>query len=260
MAFLGIDHLVIAVPSPEAAAAALEQDLGLAFTGAGRHAAMGTHNRLAFLGDSYLELIGVFDRDLVRSSPGFAVAGAALERLESRGEGLATYALASDDLAGDVARLTAAGSPIGPPVAGSRIRPDGETVRWLTAFPELGQDRPPFLIEHELAGPEWGAPARKARAAFLQPVGGRVRLVGLGLPAADPSAVARIYRATLGIEFSASWRAIVGSQSIGLVPDTVGLPVVHLAGEADSPTLDLVRVGIRWRREPRMQRGVSDRR
>ena len=74
----GIDHLVIAVRSVEAEAEMLERDLGLAVTGGGRHEAMGTYNRLAFLGDSYLELIGVFDAGLVRSSPAFAVGGAAL--------------------------------------------------------------------------------------------------------------------------------------------------------------------------------------
>ena len=61
---LGIDHLVIAVRDPDAAAATMEADLGLAVTGGGRHEHAGTFNRLAFLGDTYLELIGVFDRAL----------------------------------------------------------------------------------------------------------------------------------------------------------------------------------------------------
>ena len=176
---LGIDHLVIAVRSVEAAAEILERDLGLAVTGGGRHEAMGTHNRLAFLGDTYVELIGVFDAALVRSSTSFAVGNAALAHLETRGEGLATYALATDDVARDVERLRAAGSPIDEPVAGSRVRPDGEVVRWVCAFPELGPDRPPFLIEHEPAGAEWGEEARAARAAFRHPGGGRVRLTAL---------------------------------------------------------------------------------
>ena len=80
--------------------------------GHGRRAprGMGTHNRLAFLGDTYIELIGVFDAALVRSSASFAVGGAALAQLEERGEGLATYA------AGD--RRPGAGR--GPP-AGRRV-------------------------------------------------------------------------------------------------------------------------------------------
>ena len=47
---LGIDHLVIAVRDPEATAAAIERDLGPAFTGGGRDDDAGTFNRLAFLG------------------------------------------------------------------------------------------------------------------------------------------------------------------------------------------------------------------
>ena len=56
-----IDHLVIAVPDPDAAAAVLEADLGIAFTGGGEHPGVGTYNRIAFLGDAFIELIGVRD-------------------------------------------------------------------------------------------------------------------------------------------------------------------------------------------------------
>ena len=50
--------------------------------------------------------------------------------LDADAEGLATFALATDDIVGDVARLQAAGSSIGAPVEGARTRPDGDTVRW----------------------------------------------------------------------------------------------------------------------------------
>ena len=130
---LGIDHLVIAVRDPDAAAATIERDLGIAFTGGGRHDAWGTFNRLAFLGDTYLELIGVFDRALVASPTGSAVGRATLALLDAGREGLATFALATDDIDGDVGRLRAAGSSIASPVDGSRTRPDGEVVRWRTA-------------------------------------------------------------------------------------------------------------------------------
>ncbi|HEX5825890.1 MAG TPA: VOC family protein, partial [Candidatus Limnocylindrales bacterium] len=67
----GIDHLVIAVEDPDAAAETMEADLGLAVTGGGRHEGAGTYNRLAFLGETYLELIGVYDRAMVAASPAF---------------------------------------------------------------------------------------------------------------------------------------------------------------------------------------------
>ena len=139
MAILGIDHLVIAVSDPDAAAVELDRELGLAFTGGGRHETAGTWNRLAFLGDSYVELIGVFDRPRLESQPAFAVGHAALEVLDAGREGLATWAVTVDDCAAEVAGLRRQGSPIGDPIPGSRIRPDGETVRWTTAFPRLAR-------------------------------------------------------------------------------------------------------------------------
>ena len=55
----GIDHVVIAVADPDAAAAELTERVGLAFTAGGRHEGLGTFNKIAFLGDGYLELMGV---------------------------------------------------------------------------------------------------------------------------------------------------------------------------------------------------------
>jgi hypothetical protein len=253
---LGIDHLVVAVRSVEEAAAALGRDLGLAFTGGGRHEALGTHNRLAFLGDTYVELIGVFDRGLVGSS-GTPVGGAALACLDAGREGLVTFALATDDIAADVGRLRASGSSIGDPAAGSRTRPDGEVVRWLTAFAGLGVDRPPFLIEHEGQGAEWGPEARAARAAFRHPRGGRVRLVSLEIQVADRGAVAEGYGKTLGITFGSEWRATIGRCVVRLRPGSpagaVGVdpdPAITLEGEVGTKPVDVVQLGVRWRRVP----------
>ncbi len=248
---LGIDHVVIAVRDVGASARTLERDVGLTFTGGGRHEAMGTYNRLAFLGDAYIEVIGVFDRDLVLASPTFALGNAVLAVLDAGGEGLATYALSTDDVAAEAAVLRAGGSPIDASVSGSRLRADGEVVRWVTAFPELGPDRPPFLIEHEPSGAEWGEEARAARAAFRHPGGGRVRLVSLELPVTDSAAVvAREYGTVLGIAFSERWRAAIGDQAITLRDGTGGEPVVGLLGEPGTAPMDVVRVGVRWHRTP----------
>lgn len=254
---LGIDHLVIAVTDPDAAADVLGADLGLSWTGGGRHEAMGTFNRLAFLGSTYLELIGVFDPSLVLGNASFAVGAAALTVLEAGRESLATYALATDDIDGEVVRLRAAGSSIGLPLAGSRLRPDGELVRWLAAFPALGPDRPPFMIQHDHRDAEWNDSARAERAGFRHPVGGRVRLAGLCLPVADPAAVAARYRETVGVAFDARHRATAGSratgggQAIELRAPAAGedlVPLVDLTAEPGTPALDVVRCGIRWRR------------
>ena len=248
---LGIDHLVIAVRDVAAAETVLRDRLGLVCTGGGRHEAMGTFNRLAFLGDTYLELIGVFDEGLVRSSTTFAVGNAALALLETGREGLATYALASDGLEAEVAALRAAGSPIGQVVHGSRMRPDGETVRWGTAFPALGPGRPPFLIEHEYAGAEWGDDARSVRAAFRHPGGGRVRLASLELPVRSTDAAANEHLDVLGLRLDRG-RALVGGQEVVLREgDVFEPPVVMLTGEPGTPPFDTTALGIRWIRSPR---------
>src|SRR5437762_2484542 len=154
----GIDHLVIAVPDLDVAAHELEQGIGLAVTGGGRHPDAGTENRIAFLADgSYLELIAVEDREVARAQP---LGATVLRILDERGGGLAAFALVEDHLETTVAELQANGSAIGPARRGSRMRPDGELVEWTAAFPgELGLDGVPFLIRHAYTGSEWGPAA-----------------------------------------------------------------------------------------------------
>lgn len=255
MALLGIDHLVVAVRDPDSAAVDLEHELGLAFRGGGQHATAGTWNRIAFLGDAYLELIGVFDRAMVLASPSFAVGQAAATVLDLGHEGLATWAVAVDDCEAEVTRLRGRGSPIGDSVGGSRVRPDGEVIRWVTAFPPLGPEEPPFLIEHEMAGAEWGPEALAARHAFHHPGLGQARLGRLMLPVADPAAYADRCETAVGIRFVADasgWTAGLGSDSVHLPANPIAAPVVEL--DASGPrverrSLDLH--GLDWFVNPR---------
>jgi catechol 2,3-dioxygenase-like lactoylglutathione lyase family enzyme len=252
MSIVGIDHLVIAVADPDAAAADLEASLGLGFTGGGRHERGGTFNRLAFLGETYVELIGVFDRGLARSSGAFAVGQAAMAMLDDGLEGLVTYALRSDDVAADVARLRGVGSEIDAPVAGSRTRPDGETVRWITAFTTLGPAEPPFLIEHVPTGVEWGPQATAARATYRHPVGGALRLTAMELPVPDLAAAVDRYRSVLRIAFTPDGWAAVGGQGIRLFGAEPGdPPLVRIAADdRAAPAAVVDAAGVRWVREP----------
>jgi hypothetical protein len=217
----GIDHLVIASADPDAAAGQLESSLGLAATGGGRHAGRGTWNRIVWLADgSYLELIGVDDRDAAMRNP---VGAAAVAVLDSAGGGLATYALRDDGIELSVSALRAAGSSFGPVAHGSRQRDDGETVEWWTAFPNvpLSASAPPFLIQHAYVGTEWGHNALAERATYRHPIGSPVILARLDVATDDPPSTAAMFHEQLGIDFWAVADlavADVGPHVIRLVP------------------------------------------
>jgi hypothetical protein len=229
---LGIDHLVIAVADPDAAAASLESELGLAATGGGRHE-IGTHNRLVFLGDAYLELIGAWDRALALAHP---IGAAVVRALDADAPGLVTFALATDGARREVMALRAAGSPISDAVGGSRTRPDGGSVAWQCVFPPLiGPAEPPFLIEHELSGAEWGADARRARGSFVHPFGGTARLVGVEMVVPDPAAVAAGYASMLGIEVLPGPGAAPGEREVRIGEHVVRLVPARGAPPAAAP-------------------------
>jgi hypothetical protein len=234
----GIDHLVIACSDPDAAAAELQDGVGLAATGGGRHEGAGTFNRIVWLADSYLELIGVDDESLARERP---LGRAVVEALEERGGGLVTYALAVDHLEPTAERLRAEGSRIGPVTHGSRQNPDGELVEWWTAqFDRVAPDALPFLIQHAYTGGEWGIDALQIRHAFVHPFGSPAALVRLDLATDDPPTLAADYAAELGLEFWAVTDLAVctiGRQSIRLVPRTrVPVPaIVTLGADVDAP-------------------------
>jgi len=248
---IGIDHLVIAVPDPDAAAAELEVLVGLRASGGGRHETLGTFNRLVWLGDTYLELIGVWDEALATAS----WIGAPTVRALAAGGGMATYALASDDLATDSERLRRQGADLQGPVPGERLRPDGRLVRWsIAAPPRLGPNEPPFLIEHDLAAAEWTPEDRTARAAETHPLGGRVALEVLELPVAADGIAGRstaLLRAC-DLRFRPSLAgggardASVGDQILRLRPSSRGLlPVVRLAAPG-AEAGDAEAVGLRF--------------
>lgn len=220
----GIDHVVIAVADPDAATAELTERVGLAFTGGGRHPGLGTFNRLAFLGDAYLELIGVEDAE---AAQGWAVGRAAVRSLE-RGGGFVTCALADDRIAMTVAQLQVNGSSIGPAIHGSRRGSDGEPVEWWTAtLPELGPERPPFLIKHAATSVEWSPAAMAARRSFVHPLGSPATLRGVEIAVPDPIGLAAACSRQLAMEF---W--VVGTTAVC----TLGGHVIRLVptGEAES--------------------------
>jgi hypothetical protein len=247
---LGIDHLVIAVRDLDDAADELERRVGLAATGGGRHPTLGTQNRLAWLGDTYLELVSIADRSVAEGSWLGVPTLAALER----GGGLATWAIATDSIGADVEALRAMGSGFGDSTPGERERPDGTVVRWQLAIRgALGPAEPPFLIEHEPSSAEWTEGDRAARSTEHHPIGGPVRLEVLELPVANVATVVQTLARAIDLRFRPSLAgngardADLGRHLVRLRP-TRGTPIapgVGLASPAgDDRSVDAL--GCRW--------------
>ena len=243
---LGIDHVVIAVRDPDHAAARLTGLVGLEAAPGGRHAGLGTFNRLIWLGDSYLELIGVEDASLAHRWP---IGAAAVALLEGGREGVVTFALASDDLRGDVALLRAAGAGTGygDVTEMQRMRADGDVVRgWLALPASLAPDLPPFLTQHDMTAAEWRPAERAERANRAHPFGGLAALARIELAVDDPVAVGDRYRAALGLEPIAvddgGVDFEIGPQLVRLRPRS-GLPdatIVVLGNSGQPRSVDLL--------------------
>jgi len=201
---VGIDHVVLAAADPDATAADLERRLGLAATGGGRHEAYGTFNRLIWLGDAYLELLGVFDADLASGS---WLGRPVLEALD-RGVGLVTWAIAVDDLDDALRWAPPDGGLVGP-TDGERRRSDGRLVRWRVARSGDPTPTTPFLIEHDITAAEWTPDERAERSAQQHPVGGRARLVGIEVATPSPAVAAGGLRSWLAVRAEPAGRRAV---------------------------------------------------
>jgi hypothetical protein len=245
----GIDHYIVVVPDPDEAADQLEQAIGLRASAGGRHAAYGSFNRLVWLGDSYIEILGVADREL---AAGAWFGPHALKVLDRAGAGYIGVSFVSDDLDAEMAGLHRQGSRLGAAEPGQRHRPDGGTVRWKVASgdpdPELGYL---FLIEHDHTGAEWNEQDRARRAAESHPLGGPARLERVELPVSDVRAKTMSLHRDLGLAFRPSLAGegardtSIGRQVLRLVhagPDR--LPTVVVRGGSERRDVELF--GCRW--------------
>jgi hypothetical protein len=139
---LRIDHAVLAVRDLDASAGRLWEEHGLRFAPGGRHPRWGTANMIAPLGLDYLELLGVVDQDVGRTT----VLGRTLLRLSEERDRWFSVCLADDDIDATAARLGLTVQP------GSRTRPDGTEVRWRGAgIEDRGDDLwLPFFISWDV--------------------------------------------------------------------------------------------------------------
>lgn len=138
---LSIDHIVISVNDVNAAIETYRQRGFNAFYG-GKHASGLTHNGLVVFDDgSYLELIGLVEPEKADEGEFYDLVRA------DKSEGYTGFALISDALEADIARMRAAGINASDIKAGSRTRTDGEVLKWKMSA--LDEGRNPFVITDE---------------------------------------------------------------------------------------------------------------
>lgn len=176
------DHLVLATGDLDAGAAWLERQLGATLAGGGKHARMGTHNRLLKLGERFfLELIAI---DPQASPPG-RPRWFDLDRLDLPGDRprLIHWVARSDDIARDAAALGEASSDI--------LDIERGDFRWRIAVPTdgslPGDGLLPTLIQWDVPFhpadrlSDAGCRLMKLEAFHPRPEGIRSQLAVLGL-------------------------------------------------------------------------------
>ena len=138
---LSIDHIVISVNDVNAA---IETYRGLGFNAfyGGKHASGQTHNGLVVFDDgSYLELIGLVDPNQTDEGDFYDLIRA------DKSEGYSGFALISDNMEVDIARMQVAGIQPSEVTSGGRTRTDGTVLKWKIA--SLDDGRNPFIITDE---------------------------------------------------------------------------------------------------------------
>lgn len=139
-----IDHITIGVTDLQQGVAQY-QKLGFNVLPGGVHTGRGTHNAVAWNGEEYIELLAIRDVAEYRAA---SVSGGTFETFIAAGGGIRSIALASDDLAADVAGMRSRGIDVGDPVEGSRRTPEGGELRWKLAMLVGANTLPIFFIEH----------------------------------------------------------------------------------------------------------------
>jgi hypothetical protein len=140
-----VDHLLLGAADLDRGMAWVEKRMGVRPAMGGNHPGVGTRNALLSLGGrQYLEVIAP---DPAQTAYNFQIDVRKLA--EPR---LVNWAAVTTDIDGLAARARAAGLQLFGPRDGSRVRPDGKTLRWRTLGVQAnlagqGVDPVPFFIQ-----------------------------------------------------------------------------------------------------------------
>jgi hypothetical protein len=159
-----IDHVIYATRDLDAAAARLEAEHGLVAQGGGRHAGIGTENRIVPLGGGYLELIAVADlAEAERSALGHELAA----RIRSVGEGLMGWVVSVGDVVHEAGRT---GAEL------STIERDGLRARLAGVATAMAEPSLPFFIERDAGVADPGAAGDAGGISWVEVSGDAARL------------------------------------------------------------------------------------
>ena len=212
-----IDHIVIAVRDL-AAATADYAAAGFTVTPGGEHTGGDTHNALiSFADGAYFELIAFREPDRPQPHrwwPRFA-----------HGEGTVDFALLSDDLAAEAARIRQAGLAANGPNDGGRLRPDGQRLAWRSLMLDDAAAPLPFVIEDVTARDLRVPPG----AATVHPLGVS-GVAGVVLAVDDLDRAAASYAAFLGAPGEDVQPSITGAHRARRFP--LGQQWIELAAAA----------------------------
>lgn len=193
-----VDHLLLGVADREAGIRWVEERTGVRAAIGGSHPGVGTHNALLSLGGrQYLEIIA--------PDPAQTQLVAQYQMLKTlTSPRLITWAAASQNAETTATRCRAAGLEVFGPNPGSRQRPDGKLMRWVTVAVKSDLNGLiPFFIEwdrtvtHPAEDSPQGCRLQAFELGHAQPARVRETLAGMGIDAivaqgSTPSLTARL--------------------------------------------------------------------
>lgn len=199
------DHIVHFVGYPEKAAEVL-QSLGLHAVQGGRHETFGTYNALSYFGLSYIELMGVFDQNLLESQDNhpYSLQESLLEN--NYENGAVRIAVRSKDLQADAERFRKLGLEVIGPMDLSRKRPDGTVLSWKLLFIGKNEVNPklPFLIEWDDSDEERLKNLKEQNTIAPHPIG-EISLTSVGYAVKNIDASINDWSTYLQLEKGASF-------------------------------------------------------
>lgn len=232
----GIDHVILAVQDLAQAVACFQDQVGLAVGGGGIHPRFGTANRIAVLGDTYLELISV--------APGAEPRGF-IGALLGQDEGWVGFAFQTENIEAAAATLRARGIQFEGPTPGELVAAGGFNRSWRTihlADPTLRHM--PFLIQHDAIGEERQRLLAGAAGLRPHPLGAR-RIAAVTVATYDLDRCSDLYARCFDLApqaerehdtmlgaLTARLTLAAGSQVVLATPETAGIgPVARALDE-----------------------------